>query len=370
MGLKNIIEVKTLIINQNSDFLFGFEAVLTNPNGDPDQENKPRMDYETSTALVSDARRKRDCREFLKRKGYRIFVDTLAEQKVPMDKMFAAIRDEWLGNPERFRGLLEESPELHKKWKTLAPGSDISERTDFADTHQKLMKEQKKKSEISDFNNSFLTMVIQKSLIDIRLFGSAMAVEGVSRTYTGPVQITWGYSLHPVELLKSNTITSIMNEDNSTFGKKYKLHYALVAHYGTINKYSANLTGMTEEDRILFRQALVQGLMGNQTDSKQGQTPLFYLEIIYKNDFDGYLGDLRRFLSVKGVESERPVRALNDLRVDFYELKKIISQMKEKELIDKVVGWLHPFAIRDTVLNIPLFEEVDLWAPVANLQEG
>ena len=36
------------IINTNSEFLFGFQATLTNPNGDPDQENKPRMDYDTS----------------------------------------------------------------------------------------------------------------------------------------------------------------------------------------------------------------------------------------------------------------------------------------------------------------------------------
>lgn len=41
-----------MIINNNSDFLFGFEGILTNSNGDPDQENKPRMDYETNTVLV------------------------------------------------------------------------------------------------------------------------------------------------------------------------------------------------------------------------------------------------------------------------------------------------------------------------------
>ena len=32
---------------------------------------------------------------------------------------------------------------------------------------------------------------------------------------------------------------------------------------------------MTEEDRNIFRRALVQGMMANQTDSKQGQEPLF-----------------------------------------------------------------------------------------------
>ena len=109
----------------------------------------------------------------------------------------------------------------------------------------------KKTKEFIDFNNLFLTEIIKNSLIDIRLFGSAMAVEGVSRTYTGPVQITWGYSLHPVELVKSNTITSIMNEGNSTFGKKHKF-ITFDSHYGTINKYAAIHTGMKEWDREIF----------------------------------------------------------------------------------------------------------------------
>src|SRR5690606_22892194 len=119
--------------------------------------------------------------------------------------------------------------------------------------YQQAKGDKKKKQTLTDFNNLFITEIIKQSLIDIRLFGSAMAVENVSRTFVGPVQITWGYSLHPVELVKSNTITSIMNEDNSTFGKKHKIHYALVAHYGTINKYSAAKTGMTVQDRDIFR---------------------------------------------------------------------------------------------------------------------
>ena len=39
-----------------------------------------------------------------------------------------------------------------------------------------------------------------------------------------------------------------MNDDNSTFGKMYKAHYAMVAHSGTINKFAATKTGVTEED--------------------------------------------------------------------------------------------------------------------------
>ena len=37
------------LIKNNSDFVFIYEAINCNPNGDPDMENKPRMDYDTNT---------------------------------------------------------------------------------------------------------------------------------------------------------------------------------------------------------------------------------------------------------------------------------------------------------------------------------
>lgn len=349
-----------MIVKNNSDFLFGFQSILSNPNGDPDQENKPRMDYETSTILVSDGRRKRDIRDFLKNKGYQIFVDTLSDQKVPMDKMFEYIRDNWLNDEERMNSLFEDNPKLKEQWKDV-----FGEEKDFLKTYLDKKDKLKKNKDFVRFNNIFLTEIIKRSLIDIRLFGSAMAVEGVSRTYTGPVQMSWGYSLHPVELVKSSTITSIMNDDNSTFGKKYKLYYALVAHYGTINKYNAQRTGMTEEDRELFRKSLVQSIMSNQTDSKQGQEPLFYLEILYKEDFDGYLGDLRRFIDISYGEN---IRSIEDLTVDFSRLNTALDEMKKKGYIDKVIGWEHPFAGKEQLINMPQYEEVDLWAPIIKVE--
>lgn len=348
-----------MLLKQNSDFLFGFQATMTNPNGDPDQENKPRMDYETSTLLVSDARRKRDCRDFLKKKDFPIFVDTLADKKVPMDKMVEYIRDKWLGDNEKIEKLFLEVPVLKQYWENLFGKLEGN----LKETYNNKKNSLKKNKDFSQFNNLFLTEIIKKDLVDIRLFGSAMAVEGVTRTYTGPVQITWGYSLHSVELVKSNTITSIMNDDSSTFRKKYKVYYSLVAHYGTMNKYSARLTGMTENDKVLFRKSLVQGLMANQTDSKQGQEPLFYLEIIYKEEFDGYLGDLRRFLDVK-YDENKPIRNLEDLQVDFAKLNKAIEDLRKEGYIEKVVGWLHPFADSQHLINMPNFEQIDLWAPI------
>jgi len=344
------------IVGNNSEFLFGFEAIMTNVNGDPDQENKPRMDYETMTALVSDARRKRDIRDFLKNKGYNIFVDVLAEQKVPMDKMLAAVLKDFMSKSERVESIKANQEWLRNNWL-------VDEKwTDIYGELKKLAKDRKNKEQAVVFNNALFTEIIKQQLIDIRLFGSAMAVEGFSKTYTGAVQITWGYSLHPVEMVESSSITSIMNDDSSTFGKKYKLYYGHFAHYGTINKYAAELTGMTDVDHQVFSKALVQSMHNNQTDSKQGQTPQYYLEIVYKPQFDGYLGDLRRFVTIN--DAKENVRRWSDIKVDFTELGAKIKIMQDKGFVEEVRAWIHPSVDIAQIINFPEHKPIELLAPI------
>ncbi len=299
------------MLKNNRDFLFLFDATCANPNGDPDQENKPRFDYETKTLLVSDVRRKRDIRDFLAHKGKAIFVHTLNDKKVTMETMLEAVLKQY---------------EVPKN----------------ASSEDKVK-------------------VILDHMIDIRMFGSAMAVGNITTTFTGPIQITWGYSLHPVDMVKSSSIVTIMNDDNSTFGKMYKVHYALVAHGGSMNKFAAQKTCLTEEDADLMPRALVQSMMNNLTHSKQGQQPLLYLEILYQEDFDGYLGDLRRFMQTS-IHKETGIRALADLTVDFSALNTSIEQLQEKGYIKTVRLWKSPLAT--SFLHLPAGEELDLLLPI------
>ena len=80
-------------IAHNSDFLFLYEAIQCNPNGDIDQENKPRMDYDNQINLVTDVRIKRYIRDFLKTLGKDIFVDMEGENKVSPDTKLNAVLD-------------------------------------------------------------------------------------------------------------------------------------------------------------------------------------------------------------------------------------------------------------------------------------
>jgi len=62
-------------ISKNSEILFIYDAKMTNPNGDMDNENKPRMDYDTNTNLISDVRLKRYLRDYFEKQlGEPIFI--------------------------------------------------------------------------------------------------------------------------------------------------------------------------------------------------------------------------------------------------------------------------------------------------------
>ena len=147
-----------------------------------------------------------------------------------------------------------------------------------------------------------------------------------------------------------------MNDNNSTFGKMYKAEYAMIAHSGTVNKFAAKKTGLSDEDVEIFSRALIQSMMNNLTHSKQGQQPLLYLEVIYDENFDGYLGDLRRFLQIQ-LNKQYAIRKMEDVNVDFSALAAVIDQYKEKGYIKAVRMWQNPLA---AFANLPEADELDL----------
>ena len=281
-----------MAISSNADFLFLFEASLCNPNGDPDQENKPRMDYDTNTNLVTDVRIKRYIRDYLKAQGEGIFVDLEGDSKVTMDsKLGSAIKRIWDNDQEMLKVL--GSQELLKRYQNLKTG-------DAEKTVSKIIND---KPDAPEVNQALLKGLVLGQFIDIRMFGSAFAIKGFNRSITGPIQMNWGYSLNKVFLLDSDTIASVMNDSNSTFGKDYRVKYSLIAVHGTINKAAAETTGLSDEDVEKFRNAIWNAISASPTRSKLNQYPKLYVEIQYNDGFhNGYFGDLRNLIAVTPKE--------------------------------------------------------------------
>jgi len=319
-------------IKNSSDFLFIFEAIQCNPNGDPDQENKPRMDYDTQTNLVTDTRIKRYIRDYLKSEGKEIFVDMEGDRQVTMDKKLEAIVKRTIEEDGLLEKIFENNTERLKIYKDLINSKKSTEEV------LKSLKDKK----LKEVNIDLVKYLIKNRFFDIRAFGSAFAVEGFNKSYTGPIQLNWGYSFNKVELIESNSIVTIMNEDSSTFGKDYRVYYSLLGFNGTINQNAARSTGLSEEDLTIFRSAIWNSIPSNPTRSKLNQYPKLYCELIYKEGIsNGQYGDLRNYIVVtpKDSVSEKQVRCYKDLNINFDGLKELIKYDKanDKKIINVIV---------------------------------
>ncbi len=350
------------VIRNSSDFLFVHEAIQCNPNGDPDQENKPRMDYDTSTNLVTDTRLKRFIRDYLKDKGFEIFVDFVEDRNVNMEQRIEGVVKEIMQNNviEVFEtindpDLLEFSKSLIDtvKEKSNATDSDFFAilwevlTTTTTEEKKKLKKDkylgqfESRMKEIKKINNHLLSYIVKNKFIDIRLFGSAFAIAGFTNPYTGPVQINWAYSFNKVELIDSNTGVTIMSDGAPTFCKDYRVHYSLLGYNGTINANGAKTTGLTQVDINVFRDAIWEAIPANPTRSKLNQYPKLYLEIVYNEGVsNGQFGDLRNYVSVtpKSGIAEKQVRKFSDLEINIDGLLELIAENKgEGKKIKEVI---------------------------------
>lgn len=354
----------------NKEFLFIYDAVLCNPNGDPDQENKPRMDKVTKTNLVSDTRLKRYVRDYLIDHGKEVFVSMMGGEKVSVEtRLLSEIEALKTNEPtfnelvesdndlkallDSYKGSIKECSPLNYLQIFLKADSLSSKETD---KNAKKIEDDFIKGNKGKINNYVLMALIRNKFIDIRYFGGAFAVGGYSRTVTGPIQINFGYSLHPVELNPSNTIVSIMGsqDDQSGIGKKETLFYSLIAFTGTVNAKKADIVNLSDSDVQDFRESLIKSLYHVKSDSKKNQFPRLYLEIEYNNnECSGRLGDLRNHISVKskvknskGEADFTGVRSLKDVEIDLTELENKIIKIKDK--INEVRVWIS----EDEALNI------------------
>ena len=277
------------MIKNNSEILFLYDAQMCNPNGDMDNENKPRMDDITNTNLVSDVRLKRYIRDYLEEiKGKDIFITSKEK------------------DAKSFSARLKKDGIKHT------------------------------------------------TLIDVRLFGAVTALDTLDDGhFTGPVQFTWGYSLHPVELIDSNTITSSFSSGQG-IGKDYRLHYSLLAFSGCINANTAVKTELADDDISLFDEAILKGIPLARTRSKIGQYPRLYLRLEL-NDKEQFLKDLRPLIELKSKdpvisENLRMIRKPADYYLDISALVDYLGRNKSK------IKQIHFF--KDDQLSIPDFDRI------------
>lgn len=264
------------IVKNRSEILFLYDIRDANPNGDPVDENKPRIDEETGINIVTDVRLKRTVRDYLHEyKGKEVFV--------------LEVRNE--------DGTLKT-----------------------------------KEQRLKDFDNNPKEFVSR--CIDIRLFGSTTAVEDQTIALTGPVQFKYGRSLHKVDLtyVRGTTVMpSTTERKQGTFTERYILPYSLIAFYGIVNENTARYQGinLTEEDIDLLLEALWNGTKSLTSGSKFGQIPRLLMQVVYK-DSGYFIGELDKRISIKSDKPDEALRDITDLQLDITALINALSASKDK----------------------------------------
>ena len=330
------------IISNNSDFLFLFDATQSNPNGDIDQENNPRMDYDTDTNLCSDTRVKRTIRDYLRQvKDLDIFVDMEGGTKVSPDTRLRNVIVRLISEADFANNVLSDA-NLAKTFNAVKAIRNTAEEIfKYLQGDRKTGEKEitgTSKEDYQKLNHHLLAHVVKQKFVDIRFFGSAFAIKGFTKSYIGPIQLNWGYSLHKVQIMESSSVVTIMNDDASTIGKDYRVHYSLLAFNGTINKYAAKSTELTEGDLAAFREAIWTSVAALPTRSKINQYPKLYVELVYNERFsNGQFGDLRQYVKAVPAVDDNAIRRFEDLTLDVSALKKLIADDAAKKEEDRII---------------------------------
>lgn len=290
------------------EIVFLYDVIYSNPNGDPNDENRPRLDEETNRIFVTDVRLKRTIRDYLK--------DVMGKEVYIYEEM-----DEETGmrvsKANRLKRDFNNDP-----YEAMRRCIDIKLfGVTFALSKDKKNDSKKKKSKAEEVEVGEETVEEKEKEIDNNLIA------------VGPVQFRFGRSLHAVKLQYVKG-TSVMPSDDGkkagTFTDKWVVPYALIAFYGLVNGILADKEklNLTLADLDAMYTAMWHGTKGLFTTSK-AQAPLLLVEVVYNQD-SYHIGDLERMLSVSTNINEESIRDTKDYVLDATEFVDVLKEHADK----------------------------------------
>ena len=276
-------------INNRHEIVYVYDVKDGNPNGDPMDENKPRIDEATGTNLVTDVRLKRTIRDYLK-------------------------------------AMKVEKSEDGYEYNVFINGDPVTS-------------EQRAISLIPDITNSkkydrksAAEALLQKCL-DLRLFGGTVPISKLNMSITGPVQFRFGRSLHkvdPVFIQGTAAFVSKEEKEQRSFSEKWQLPYSCIAFYGIINQNTAKDTLLTESDIDLLFDAIWEGTKDLITRSKMEQLPRLLIDVVYNDHENFHIGELDKAIKLVSDIPDEKIRGISDFVLEVSELKELLEKYTDK----------------------------------------
>lgn len=234
-------------IQNRYEFLFLFDCVDGNPNGDPDAGNAPRIDPQTLHGLVSDVALKRRIRNYVQlARGNEMPNAIFIEHASNLNRPIARAYEETGGLPDK-KGATKSQVEAARRW-------------------------------------------MCDNFFDVRTFGAVMQTGANAGQVRGPVQIAFARSVDPVLPLDLSVTRMAVAEDVKgklktsgdyeaweaeqpeaqlrTMGRKSLIPYGLFLGRGFISAHLAQQTGFSDEDLSLLWEAIRNMYEHDRSSSK------------------------------------------------------------------------------------------------------
>ncbi|MHA1204184.1 MAG: type I-B CRISPR-associated protein Cas7/Csh2 [Candidatus Heimdallarchaeaceae archaeon] len=271
-------------LKNRREIVFIYDVIRSNPNGDPDDGNRPRMD-EQGYNLVTDVRLKR------------------------------TIRDYWISQGKENRKVLIKRV-LKDDQQTVMSMKDI------------VMKELGIEK-TTDTSRETLINKLPEQFIDVRAFGAAVTFEGANVSITGPVQFGIGKSLNKPEVVTMG-ITTVMSatgeQGAGTMGQFHYVDYSLILFHGIACEYNSKETKFSEEDLVAVYDGLWFGTKRLNTRSKFNHNPRLLFSVVSKeNEFQ--IGGLDTRIK---LEKEENILSYEEARIVMDDLVKELIEYKDK----------------------------------------
>jgi len=226
------------------DFAVIFTVKNANPNGDPLNGNRPRVDY-GGYGEITDVCLKRKLRDRLQESGHSIFVQS-DDRKTDGETSLRNRAESVLGK-ERFKKGANKDETAKRACETW---------------------------------------------IDVRAFGQVFAfgkdgdASGVSIPVRGPLTIQSAISKQPVTVTSTQITKSTSGEGDGskrgpdTMGMKHRVDFGVYETYGSINPQLAERTGFSDADAEAVKQALPR-LFENDASSARPEGSMQVLKVVW-----------------------------------------------------------------------------------------
>ena len=255
-------------IKNRYDFVFLYDVKDGNPNGDPDFDNQPRIDFETREGLVSDVCIKRKVRNYIQLKNE--------------------------------TGELDAS----KYGIFIRQGNILN---DIINSVKKNADNDEKKGRMNMCDKYF----------DIRTFGAVLSTGESLGVVRGPVQFVFSRSVDAIDS-RTHSITRccvVDNADSTTFGNKSTVSYGLYRMHGFVSAFDGEKCHFTEEDLSLLWESL-KNAFENDHSAARGEMNARAL-VVFKHESklgnarSAQLFDLVKVEKKDGVEFPRSFEDYN-----------------------------------------------------------